>query len=247
MRYYALLLAVSLGATGAQVTCTGTVTESAVSLSCSPSGAPSQPCNPSASPSTFQSSSNATTVTFTASCPGQWSNAPNAPPVTNGQTVFGPGTPAGTYTYSINGAAVNVTVTPAQSVSCNLTGEFQYAGQFKDFTLSPGGVATFRLPPVTQTGKNAELTAVSTVNTPGLLLSEIAISDTCGSFDVEPLCKTTGSSFAMSIHAFTPPSGGYCTLTPGRTYYVNVRNRVNGVESCASNCEQRLGYNGNLR
>lgn len=263
-----ILLCTSVHA--AQVTCTGTVTESAVNLACSGS-APSNPapsCSVSVSPPSIQGpTTGTTTVSLTANCSGSptsyaWGNSPNAPPVSgSGATVsatFGPGTPPASYTYSVTASnaagsgtasgAFTVTASGGSTVGCNPTGIFTGAGQWKDFTLSPGGVAVFQLPPLTQAGRWAEMIAVQTDQTPGDLVSEIAISETCGNFDVAPLCKKTGSAWSLNLMAWASPNTGFCTLTPGRTYYANVRNPiVSGPGSCAGNCPQRISYNGNMQ
>jgi hypothetical protein len=124
---------------------------------------------------------------------------------------------------------------------------FSYTGQYADFGIKRGGVAAFKLPAVTKANKHAEMIAFQSTATPSDLQSEVAISTTCGSFDVEPACKQSGSSWSsIDLYAFSTIPG-YCPLTPGTTYYVNVRNVVNGVESCKSaSCAQRLQYIGDL-
>jgi hypothetical protein len=90
--------------------------------------------------------------------------------------------------------------------------------------------------------------AFQSTATPSDLQSEVAISSNCGSFDVPAECKQSGSSWSsIDLYAFSS-NIGYCTLTPGTTYYVNVRNVVNGVDSCKStSCAQRLQYIGDLQ
>jgi hypothetical protein len=259
-------------------------------------------CNPSASPGTFVSSpTGSNTITFTANCTGsptsyQWGNSPLSPPITpassgaTGFTVFGPNSPAGTYTFYVtatnaNGtsaqATLNYVVTAAGSVACvggtvvgnsctcpaaqSLVGgvctpnsggtscsgnvdSFSYTGQFKDFNVLKGGAASFRLPNITLSNRHAEMIAFQSTATPSDLQSEVAISSNCGSFDVDPVCKQSGSSWSsIDLYAFST-NMGYCVLTPGTTYYVNVRNVVNGVDSCkSSSCAQRLQYIGDLQ
>jgi len=134
---------------------------------------------------------------------------------------------------------------------CNGTVDgFTYTGQFKDYSILQGGTASFRLPAMTQNGRHVEMIAFQSTSTPSDLQSEVTISDTCGNFTVPAECRQSGSSWSsIDLWAFvggTVP--GYCSLTPGRTYYVNVRNNPNGVESCkAASCAQRLQYIGDLR
>jgi len=124
---------------------------------------------------------------------------------------------------------------------------YSFTGQFFDYRITKGGTAAFRLPAITKAGKHAEMIAFQSTATPSDLQSEVAISSACGSFDVQPECKQSGSAWSsIDLYGFSA-SVGYCTLTPGKTYYVNVRNVVNGVDSCKSaSCAQRLQYIGDL-
>jgi uncharacterized protein YaiE (UPF0345 family) len=125
---------------------------------------------------------------------------------------------------------------------------FSTTGQYYDFRIPRGGIAAFTLPSITQAGRHAEIVAFQSDQTPSDLQSEVAISSTCGSFDVDPLCKQSGSSWSsIDLHAFSS-NFGYCALTPGTKYYVNVRNVVNGVDSCRQgSCAQRIQYFGDLQ
>jgi len=259
-------------------------------------------CNPSASPGTFTSSSTASnTITFSANCTGsptsyQWGNSPLSPPISpvgngsTGTTLFGPGTPAGSYTFYITAsnaagtsaqATLNYVVTAPGVIPCvggnvvnnacqcpsgqSLVGgvctpnsggtqcsgnvdAFAYTGQFKDFSIVKGGTASFRLPNVTLSNRHAEMIAFQSTATPSDLQSEVAISTACGNFEVDPICKQSGSSWSsIDLYAFST-NMGYCVLTPGTTYYVNVRNVVGGVDSCKNaSCAQRLQYIGDLQ
>jgi hypothetical protein len=164
----------------------------------------------------------------------------------------------GSYTAIVSGASgttgaalvgVFVGPDPAQSEkNCAAAADaFTYTGQFKDFSIRRGGVAAFKLPNVTKGARHAEMIAFQSTATPSDLQSEVAISSACGSFDVAPECTQSGSSWSsIDLYAFSS-NMGYCKLTPGTTYYVNVRNVVNGVNSCkASSCAQRLQYIGDL-
>jgi hypothetical protein len=125
---------------------------------------------------------------------------------------------------------------------------FSYTGQFKDFSILKGGTASFRMPSVTLSGRHAEMIAFQSTSTPSDLQSEVAISTTCGDFNVPDICKQSGSSWSsIDLYAFSS-NMGYCTLVPGTTYYVNVRNVVNNTDSCkAASCAQRLQYIGDLQ
>jgi hypothetical protein len=259
-------------------------------------------CNPTASPGTFTSSPSASnTITFSANCTGsptsyQWGNSPLSPPISavgngsTGTTQFGPGTPAGSYTFYVTAsnaagtsaqATLNYVVTAPGVIPCvggsvvnnacqcpsgqalvggvctpNSGGTqcsgnvdaFAYTGQFKDFSIVKGGTASFRMPNVTLSNRHAEMIAFQSTATPSDLQSEVAISSACGNFDVDPICKQSGSSWSsIDLYAFST-NMGYCVLTPGTTYYVNVRNVVGGVDSCKnSSCAQRLQYIGDLQ
>jgi hypothetical protein len=127
---------------------------------------------------------------------------------------------------------------------------FTFNGQFFTYAIPKGGVASFKLPPITRVGGQAELIAFqsTTPPTPSDLQSEAAISTTCGSFNVPPACKQSGSAWSsIDLYGLTWDIG-YCLLTPGTTYYVNVRNVVGGIDSCkTATCAQRLQYIGNLQ
>jgi hypothetical protein len=126
---------------------------------------------------------------------------------------------------------------------------FSFTGEWKEFNIPKGGSASFRLPSITQTGRHAEMVAFQSTATPSDLMSEVTITSACGDFNpVDAMCKQSGSSWSsIDLHAFSSDIG-YCTLTPGRKYYVNVRNVVNGVDSCKQvSCSQRLQYFGDLQ
>jgi hypothetical protein len=63
-----------------------------------------------------------------------------------------------------------------------------------------------------------------------------SISTTCGDFNpVNPLCKTVATS-GMNLTPWRVGGGNFCPLTPGTTYYFNIKatNPAQGTTTCAA-------------
>jgi hypothetical protein len=125
--------------------------------------------------------------------------------------------------------------------------QFTYSNESKDVSIPKGDYAAFRLGSVPQSAQ-AGITVYgqNTVFTPSTLQSEMVISESCGSFDVDTRCRFSGptsSNYDYVQGSVSDPK--WCPLIPGREYFVNVRHVVDGVDSCPSDrCSQRLLYFG---
>src|SRR5581483_6320140 len=95
---------------------------------------------------------------------------------------------------------------------------FRYSGTFKRMDVPRESFVSIQLPPVTESGRWAEIIVFETTNTPSDLMS-IAVISTCpGAVATDHACVQGGSSWnSIDIHAFSGGQNGYCTLIPGET------------------------------
>lgn len=161
----------------------------------------------------------------------------------------------GTTTLTINVTSSGPVVTPPPppppgcATSANYNNAFTVVGQKFVYSLKPGETGATSFVPKTNT--MPELSTSDTVNTPPGADHEIVISKCPGDFvgdsmgAAAPLCrlKSLYKGGAVRTTATGSPVW-YCSVTPGETYYMNIRQVKydnTAVSSCAfSSCEIKV-------
>ena len=137
---------------------------------------------------------------------------------TNGSSTTG-----GTQTIAVTlGVSQAPPPPPGCATSANYNEIFQFANQKIVFSMKPGetGSAAF-----TPNGATAlmYLSSTETINTPADADHEVVVSNCPGDFTPAYPCRYQANYVGSSMQANTTASPWQCRLTPGVTYYLNVR------------------------
>lgn len=159
---------------------------------------------------------------------------------TNGSTTVGGGQ---TVTVTL-GVSQAPPPPPGCATSATYNEVFQYANQKIVFSMKPGetGSAAF-----TPSGSTAlmYLSSTETINTPADADHEVVLSKCPGDFTLSYPCRYQANYVGSSMQGNTAASLWQCPLTPGVTYYLNVRQvklRTNQSDPVQPSCLNPPSY-----